>query len=390
MAYEEQYELPDNQGQDSARPVPSNKSDPMVAKTLQRSFIGTIEDVPAGTIKNALVKVNVTDEKIQEIATQVEAVLVQWTGTGTKEQYDLVKRTRLDMRPLRVAVQKAAKEGREEANRVRQLWIDAEHAVTDPLIELESRLEGKEKQFEEEQARLAEEAARVERERVLGLFKQLQDVEWRGNELIVAQMTPEQFDAELKAATAQYEELQALRKAEADRIEREAREAAELAEKNRAEAVRLAEEGARQRAAAEQIERDKAEAEAQRQKALAEVEEARQSALAEVAEAKAKAEAEAQAAKNLAAAEESARQRALDEQKAAAEAAEVKRQADLELERQRALAAPDREKVSAWADKIEAVLKEAPLSLGPNLSTVVVGIHRDISLAVDALKAAAQ
>lgn len=393
---DEQYELTDEpKGPDTQDGQPS-------APVVDKSILGEIQDVPAGTIKNALVKVGISDEVLIGIRQKAKTLLSTWTGTGTKEQYDAVKRFRLDIRPLRVAIEKAAKEGREEAIKVQRLWLDAQKVATTPLTEVEDQMAAKESIYEAEVQRVADEKARVERERVMALFAQLQAVEWRGNELVVAQMTPEAFESELKAATAAFEEVQAFRKAEAERKAKEEKEAAELAERNRLEAVRLAEvqaeqdrKAAQQRAEAEKLERDKAEAEAQRQKALAEVEEARQKAWAEVAEAKAKAEREAREAKEKADREEADR-------KAAAEAAEVKRQADLaqaeadrvaeqkrleaeaEAERQRVAAAPDREKLAIWGGKIADVLKEAPRLTG-ELEAFVVGIHRDISIAIDAV-----
>ena len=384
---DEQYELTDG----------SKNREPTQVPVVDTGVLGNIEDLPDGTIKNALAKVNVSSDAVTNLGQKVSGLLEMWTGTGTKDLYDSVKRLRLDIRTLRVSVEKVAKEGREEAIKVQRFWLSAEKAATAPLNEFEDMLKAKEIQFDTEQTRVAEEKARGERERVLVLFKRLQAVEWRGNELIVAGMTAQQFENELKDATAQFEEIQALRKAEAERKAQAEKDAAELAEKNRVEAERLAkerqrlvEEDAKRQAETEKLERDKAAADIQRQKALAEVEEARQRGMAEVAEAKAKVEREALEAKQKAERQEVERKAETDRvAQAEKDARELAERKALE-ERQRAMAAPDRDKVGVWASKIEAVLKEAPLALAEPLSAIVVGIHRDISVAVDALKEAAK
>jgi hypothetical protein len=371
---DEQYELTDEPRQDAARgsKVIAPEQTKEVAAPL--ALIAKIEDTADGSVVKALTKLQVSDASLTALRAEVDAELAIYDGS--KGAYERLGKLRNKIvRTLRTPVKDELKAAREQAIAFQRLCVAAENAITGFYQEQEGRLKIQEELYEAEVRRQAEEAARIERERVEGLFSQLKAVEWRGNELIVAQMTPEQFDAELKAATAQFEELQAFRKAEADRKAAEEKAAAELAETNRKEAERLAEVAKQQKAEQDKLDAARREQEELNRKALQDIEDRKAAALKEV-----------QDAKDKAAAEEAERQRVLAEQKAAEEAAEKKRLADIEAERLRQLAAPDREKVGAWADKIEAVLKEAPLTIAPPLSTIVVNVHKAIAMGVDHLR----
>ena len=100
------------------------------------ALIGTIEDVPAGTIKNALVKLNVTDMELAKVRGSVMEAVEKFDGT--KASYEAVKRARLDVVPLRTSVKKEAEAGRAEAIAVQKLWIGAEKTVTKFYADLEA------------------------------------------------------------------------------------------------------------------------------------------------------------------------------------------------------------------------------------------------------------
>jgi hypothetical protein len=234
-------------------------------------LVGTIEDVPAGTIKNAIVKIGVTDAALADLRAKVNDALAKYDGS--KDAYELVRRIRLDIVKLRVAVEKEAKEGRAEALAVQRLWLGAEKKVTGFYSEDEQRLADAEFQYTEKIRLAAEEKQRVERERVNALFVQLQAVDWPGNELMVSQMTPEEFGAALAKATETFEAVKAARKAEEDRKIREAQEAEELAERNRKEQERLAEVERKQQAERDRLAAEQKAAEERNAAALREIEE---------------------------------------------------------------------------------------------------------------------
>lgn len=346
----EEYEL----ASEAAAPKPATDlADPNPIRTL-----------PESLVKNALAKVDATPEKLVELTKKVNDHLATWKGTGTKELFEATKRLRLDIRPFRVAVEKAAKAGREEANRVRQLWIDAEHEFTDPLDALESLLAKHEDLYTKELQRIADEKARVERERIEGLLDQLKAYEWPGNALVVAQMTPEQFAEELAKAKKTHEELVAFRKSEAERKEREAKEAAELAERNQAEQKRLAEQAAAQKADQDKLDAQRRELEDQKRVAAGQ----RHALIVERLKVYGvNVEQIPDTAPWTPEDIETAVSRAKEAfEKKQAEEAEVKRQADLAkaqkeadaLKAQQARAtelAPDREKLTAWAEAVRSV-----------------------------------
>lgn len=367
----EEYELVSDP---KAKPKPEEKA--LVTEPV--TVVGTVEDVPAGTIKNALVKLNVTDASLVTLRGEVDAILDKWDGS--KASYEAVKSKRNSIvRTLRTPLVNEAKEGREEAIKVQRLWINAEKAVTGFYITEEERLKAKEVEYETKRAKEAEENARVQRERVEGLLAQLKAYEWPGNALIVAQMKPEEFTDELAKAKARFEELAALRKAEVDRKAKEEKEAAELAERNKAEQTRLAKVAEDQKAEQDRLDAAKRQQEAENARALQEIEDQKADALKEIKDAKDKADEEARLAKEKS--DQAERERVEAEKKKADES---------EKERLRDLNAPDREKVLVWADKIDAVLSQAPILSDQALNKAVVTFHGGIMGYAVALRQSAQ
>lgn len=318
-------------------------------KDLEVQIVQTIEDVPAGTIKNALVRLSVTDAELAKTKADVKAVLQTWDGT--KKSYEAVKRARLDLVPKRTAIVKEAKAGREEAISVQKLWIGAEKALTGFYSDLESECAEFEEKYLAEERRIAEEKAQKERDRIQALVNQLTPYEWEGNELILAQATPEEFADILAKAKERFEVIEAGRRAEAERKEREEREARELADANRKEAERLAKIAEEQAAAAAKLKADQEAFERRQREAQEAADRAERERLAKIADDERKAREAAEAeAKRL---RDAAEAKAKEEADLAAKKAEEDRLASL---------APDKEKLEAVA--LELMSTWAKLDLG--------------------------
>ena len=230
------------------------------------TLIGTIEDVPAGTIRNALVTIGISDQKLMALRTDTDKVLATWDGT--KESYERVNRHRLDnLRPTRTGTVKTAEDGRAEANQVQKLWIKAEKSVVGFIESDEARCFEKEREYEAGVQRKIDEAATKEKARVDAMLAQLAAYEWQGNPFEVAQDTPVQFAERLAKAQESFRLIEAGRKAEADRKAKEEQESRELAERNRLEAERLAKIQAEQEAAAAKLQKDREDFERQQREA---------------------------------------------------------------------------------------------------------------------------
>ncbi|ADX42572.1 hypothetical protein [Tetrasphaera phage TJE1] len=316
-------------------------------KDLEVQIVQTIEDVPAGTIKNALVRLSVTDSELAKVKSEVKAVLQTWDGT--KKSYEAIKRARLDLVPKRTAIVKEAKAGREEAISVQKLWIGAEKALTGFYAELESECAEFEEKYLAEERRVAEEKAQKERDRIQGLVNQLTPYEWEGNELILAQATPEEFADILSKAKERFAAIEAGRRAEAEREEREARE---LAEANRKEAERLAKIEADQKAEAEKLRKEREDFERQKREAQEAANRAERERLAKIAEDERKAREAAEAEANRL--KDAADARAKEEAELAAKRAEEAHLAAL---------APDKEKLEAVARGLESTWAKLDLGL---------------------------
>lgn len=333
---EEQYELASETKPDT--------------KDLEVQVVQTIEDVPAGTIKNALVRLSVTDAELAKTKAEVKSVLQTWDGS--KKSYEAIRRVRLDLVPKRTAIVKEAKAGREEAISVQKLWIGAEKALTGFYAELESECAEFEEKYLAEERRIAEEKAQKERDRIQGLVNQLTPYEWEGNELILAQATPEEFADILSKAKERFAVIEAGRRAEAERKEREEREARELAEANRKEAERLAKIEADQKAEAEKLRKEREDFERQKREAQEAEARAERDRLAKIAEDERKAREAAEAeAKRL---KDAVDARAKEEADLAAKKAEEARLAAL---------APDKEKLEAVARGFESTWAKLDLGL---------------------------
>lgn len=279
----------------------------------------------------------------------------------------LARTARLELKNLRVAAEKKRKELKEDSLRMGKAIDGANNILLSIIVPIERGLEDIEKA---EERRIAEELRQRAESRIAEFSRFITPGMLMPP---LGAMTEEQFQATLADAKLLYEmKLEASRKAEAERIEREAAEARErlrIAEENdrlRKEAAeREAQMKAEREAAAakqreleeavrkerERVDAEKAAAEAQARKER-EAMEAKAKALREKQEAAARAErAKAEAA---AKAEREAREKAEAEAKALRDA-EEKRIADEAKAKAKAAKAPDREKLIAFAGNVRGL-----------------------------------
>lgn len=317
------------------------------------------------------------------------------TDVSQKDAIKIAKIYRIELKNIRVAGDKVRKELKEESLKKGKA-IDGFYNILDHLVSTEEARLTEQEKFAEIKEAQRKAALKTEREELLKPY----GLDLTGYAL--GDMSAETFDQLLTGTKHVHEaKIEAARKAEADRI---AKEAAEQAERIRiqAENERLRKEAEFAKAEADRIEKERVKAEQEAAHLLA-VEKAKADEAAKIAaeiarkereaiEAKAKAEREAieaQAKKDREAADEAARQERLKEQalreveRQKAESAAKEAQAKLDAERQarekieaeqkkakeleaaritaentakqKAAAAPDRDKLLAFAAAIKAV-----------------------------------
>jgi hypothetical protein len=250
----------------------------------------------------------------------------------------LARTARLELKNLRVAADKKRKELKEDSLRMGRAIDGANNILLSIIVPIERGLEDIEKA---EERRIAEEL----RQRTEARIAEFSPYITPGMLMPpLGVMTEEQFQATLADAKLLYEmKLEASRKAEAERIEREAAEARER--------LRIA--GENERLRKEAAERE-AQMKAEREAAAAKQRELEEAARKEREEMEAKASAERQAAQAAAAAEREAREKAEAEAKALRDA-QAKREADEAKAKATAAKAPDREKLIAFARAVRGL-----------------------------------
>lgn len=268
----------------------------------------------------------------------------------------LARTARLEIKNLRVAAEKKRKELKEDSLRMGKAIDGANNILLAMIVPIEKSLEDIEKQ---EERRLAAELAELVRIRTEMLLPFIDPSMPLPN---VGAMTQEQFDAALDDAKLLTEmKAEAARKAEAERLEREAAEARErvriAAENDRlkqeAEAREKVMESERKAAAAKQTELEEA-ARKERERVESESKAAAEKARKEREEIEAKAKAEREAAAETSRKERLARENAEAEAKALRDAEDARKAAE-EKSRQDAALAPDREKMAIFAATIRAL-----------------------------------
>lgn len=285
------------------------------------------------------------------------------TSVDQKLEIDLARKCRLALKGVRVSSDKIRKELKEESLKKGKA-IDGFHNILLHLVEVEeTRLEEQEK-FAERMEAERKAALKVQREELLKPYAIDVTVFSLGD------MSQETFDQLLSGTKLAHEaKIEAARKAEAERIAREAAHAAEQArikEENErlkreaeereaalaSERARVAEEQAkaaeiarkeREAIEAKAAQERKEAAEAARQEAL------RQQALREVERQKAEAE---KAALELKAKQEREAREKLEAERAAAQKAVADRIVAEQNAAKKAAAAPDKEKLRAFAEEL--------------------------------------
>lgn len=329
----------------------------------------TTEMLPADAVvptKRADLPVIWEDYRAQLEKLKITAETVNVTDASDKAGMKLARTTRLELKNVRVAIEKKRKELGEDALRQKQRIDNGARELTALIEPLEARLLEQEEFSERAEAARKEALAneRVALLRPLGTdcsLYNLRDME---------QPAFDELLAGLKAA--QEAKIAAAKKVEEDRITREKAEAEER-ERMRVENERLRKEAeekeaalkaerervaAEQKAAAEKAAAEKRaleeKARKEREAAEAELRAAAEKARKEREALEAKAKAEREEAERKAAEERAAREKIEAELKAKAEAEEAARKA-AEKAAKKAAAAPDKDKLIAFAFSVREV-----------------------------------
>lgn len=114
-----------------------------------------IEELPLEkVIENTLVKNNVTDKVINALKKQYGGM--QLKSLTDKQGYLEIKEARNNVRKVGIMTEKLCKAGRDDANKIRGMWIDKEKEVLGKIAEVQDPLDAQIKQFEDEEARIRE------------------------------------------------------------------------------------------------------------------------------------------------------------------------------------------------------------------------------------------
>jgi len=103
----------------------------------------------------ALKKVGIDDKVLA--ALKEKAATIKIKDFNDKEGFKAATEFRKDVKRLRILGEKACKEGREEANKIRDFWVEKQRSVVEPMEAIEETLEIEEKKFKAEQERIKEE-----------------------------------------------------------------------------------------------------------------------------------------------------------------------------------------------------------------------------------------
>lgn len=330
---------------------------------------GEVQDVDP--LEKALVKINVTRAVLDKLRKEAEA----FPAIKTKEDYEKVRRHRLDMVPLRTTTEKVMKAMREDANAFAARVIAKEKEIKGDIAASEAIDQAKEDAYLAILKAEQDEKDRLEQVRVDAMLQQLAAYEWQGNKFEVAQDTPAQFAERLAKAQESFRLIEAGRKAEAERLAREeqerlARESAIKAEEERQAKVRTEQEAAAAKLRAEQ------EAFAKQQREAKEAaDRAERERLAKIAEDERKAREAAEAETLRLKTEADARKKAEDDAKAAE--AEKARLAEL---------APDVDKIVDWTRKSWEFVSHVPTIHDPDMGAKVDEAAKSIAAILDKLR----
>lgn len=225
------------------------------------------------TITKDLARFNITDAVISEKASQYMPLTIR--GIDDKPGLDAVHRARMDIKGLRVAVQKTGKALREEANTYLKVVLTEEKRIISLLEPIEDHLSDEENRVVEEVARIKAEAAAKEEARIQGrrnlLFKM--GCTWDGSvfsfrgveitkDVEIAKFTDELFDDLVGAIQSTLDEEAAERAAQEAAKKAEEERLAQIAKEQAVEKKRLEAEQARIKKEQEEKAKELAEKEA--------------------------------------------------------------------------------------------------------------------------------
>lgn len=320
-------------------------------------------------------------EHIQELAQRYMPLAVQ--GVSDKKGLEVVHAARMEMRNLRVSIEKRRKELKADSLEYGKKVDEAAKALTKLIEPIESHLEKEEAIVEREKERLRREEEVKRQAKLQQRLDQLTAVGAMRHPSVVEILTDEEFADTLENCTREFEEKQAREAAEAE----QRRQEQERLELERAELARIK---AKQ-------EEELAEARRQEEERLSAEREALEIERRKQAEEQARVDAERarlDAEKQRLADEEAERQRQIELEKAKAEAAErAKREAEerarteAEEAQRRAAAAeaerkrleslrPDHEKLLAFAEQLAAIEV-------PHVSTAALEVAGEVKMLRD-------
>src|SRR6478609_2946145 len=163
----------------------------------------TLEDVPDGEIKSALVKINITDAVIAELKAAAEALVIK--GPDDVEGYERVKRQRLHTRPFPIKAGEIAEKGREEARAIVNQWLAAQKAVTERIEAIEAILQAKEDKYLADRKAIQDAIIAKEQARIENMQTRLLAVGWVGNQASLSTMNDDEFKTLLSQQTSAFE-----------------------------------------------------------------------------------------------------------------------------------------------------------------------------------------
>lgn len=276
------------------------------------------------------------------------------------------RKTRLELRAIRVNVEKTRKDGKDTALREGKAWDGFANIIKAIIVPVEQDLQQKEDFARIQEARRV--VALVEERR-----QQLTQFDVDSEHFDLANMKDEAFQSLLKSSEAGHKAKVAAEQAERERQEQERIAKEKADESERAKQARVAEENAKLREEQEALQKAQAEAD---KKAKAEIEAQRKKAQ--------KAQAEADALKAEAAAKEAEEKRLKAEAERAAKDAEIDRLRAAKEAEQAALAAPDAEKIMAFVDAICAL--QAPTVSSNEAMDAMKGARSGLNSIVKSLR----
>ena len=345
------------------------------------------------------VKYSVTDANIQELKEKYSGLTANTNGG-----YQEVKEALREVVSLRTSTEKARKAFKKDALEYGRRIDDEAKRVTALLLEVEEPLKAEKQKVDNEKARIKAEKEAVEAKRVADIRDKIQSIMLLAdgcvNDTSLESLQEKYSKAEcLVVDETEYEEFTEEAKADVDNVraclfdameKRKAfieEEAKQKAEADRLSAERKAFEDDRAKVKAEQeamakiaqdkidterkaFEDDRAKVKAD-QKAKAKVEQDKIDAERKELKAEKDAMRAEQNAKDEAERKESMKKKAIEEGLRIAKEIEDRKEAERKEEEKRlariAELAPDREKLTVFADKVDAVLKERPVIVSNNL-----------------------